>query len=109
TTSSKSAFNSTAKFVNINVSRFQTYKMDAVQVVGDAKVSLALLTEQLDGYESAYGEEIADLKANWEKERERLANITFSTEDFTPEIDDDFGQERLTQYSEALNTELPQT
>lgn len=109
TTSSKSAFNSTAKFVNINVSRFQTYKMDAVQVVGDAKVSLALLTEQLDGYEAAYGEEIADLKANWEKERERLANITFSTEDFTPEIDDDFGQERLNQYSEALNTELPQT
>src|SRR5699024_12365756 len=48
TTSSKTAFNfADATFININVSRMQTYKWDALQLVGDAKVTIEQLTEIL--------------------------------------------------------------
>lgn len=110
TTSSKTAFNfDKTKFVNLNVNRGQAYKMDAIQVVGDAKESLQYLIESLEGYKTEFGDRTSKLKEEWSKERERLENLDFSYDNFTPEIKDNFGQEKLSEYSEALNTELPQT
>lgn len=44
TTSSKTAFDfENTKFVNINVNRVDAYKLDAIQVVGDAKESIRAL------------------------------------------------------------------
>lgn len=110
TTSSKTAFDfEKAKFLNINVSRLQAYKLDAFQVVADAKRTLEQLAPALAGYKTEFGGAIAAWKEEWLAERERLSRVTFSRENFTPEIKDHFTQEVLNEYADALNTELTQT
>ncbi|MGJ3194884.1 3D-(3,5/4)-trihydroxycyclohexane-1,2-dione acylhydrolase (decyclizing) [Peribacillus frigoritolerans] len=110
TTSSKTAFDfERTKFLNINVSRLQTYKLDGFQVVADAKVALENLEALLVGYETEYGEILGDWKAEWLSERTRLSTVTFSRENFKPEIKDQFSQQVLNEYSDALKTELAQS
>lgn len=109
-TSSKTAFDfASAKFLNINVSRMQTYKFDAFQVVADAKTTLDRLFPLLEGYESEFGSRIGQLKDEWLAERERLGKVEFNREAFNPEIKNHFSQEILNEYADALNTELAQT
>ncbi|MFB6499156.1 3D-(3,5/4)-trihydroxycyclohexane-1,2-dione acylhydrolase (decyclizing) [Bacillus haynesii] len=109
-TSSKTAFDfDNAKFLNINVSRMQAYKLDAFQVVADAKVTLGKLHGLLEGYKSEFGSSIKELKDEWLAERDRLSKVTFKRENFTPEIKDHFSQEILNEYADVLQTELPQT
>ncbi|MCR6616529.1 3D-(3,5/4)-trihydroxycyclohexane-1,2-dione acylhydrolase (decyclizing) [Bacillus velezensis] len=109
-TSSKTAFDfDKAKFLNINVSRMQAYKLDAFQVVADAKVTLGRLHGLLDGYKSAFGTAIKDWKDEWLAERDRLGKITFTRDAFKPEIKNHFSQDVLNEYADALETELPQT
>ncbi|MDQ0880395.1 3D-(3,5/4)-trihydroxycyclohexane-1,2-dione acylhydrolase (decyclizing) [Peribacillus sp. V2I11] len=110
TTSSKTAFDfERTKFLNINVSRLQSYKLDGFQVVADAKVALENLEALLVGYETEYGEMLGDWKAEWLSERTRLSQVTFSRENFMPEIKNQFSQQVLNEYSDALNTELAQS
>ncbi|AMR52279.1 3D-(3,5/4)-trihydroxycyclohexane-1,2-dione acylhydrolase (decyclizing) [Bacillus amyloliquefaciens] len=109
-TSSKTAFDfDKAKFLNINVSRMQAYKLDAFQVVADAKVTLGRLHGLLDGYKSAFGTAIKDWKDEWLAERDRLGKVTFTRDAFKPEIKNHFSQDVLNEYADALGTELPQT
>ncbi|MGM0860621.1 MAG: 3D-(3,5/4)-trihydroxycyclohexane-1,2-dione acylhydrolase (decyclizing) [Bacillota bacterium] len=109
-TSSKTAFDfDKAKFLNINVSRMQAYKLDAFQVVADAKVTLGKLHGILEGYKSEFGSTIQDLKEEWLTERDRLSKVTFKREEFVPEIKNHFNQDVLNEYADALDTELPQT
>ncbi|WP_375004749.1 3D-(3,5/4)-trihydroxycyclohexane-1,2-dione acylhydrolase (decyclizing) [Bacillus velezensis] len=109
-TSSKTAFDfDKAKFLNINVSRMQAYKLDAFQVVADAKVTLGRLHGLLDGYKSAFGTAIKDWKNEWLAERDRLGKVTFTRDAFEPEIKNHFSQDVLNEYADALETELPQT
>ncbi|WP_369547413.1 3D-(3,5/4)-trihydroxycyclohexane-1,2-dione acylhydrolase (decyclizing) [Bacillus velezensis] len=109
-TSSKTAFDfDKAKFLNINVSRMQAYKLDAFQVVADAKVTLGRLHGLLDGYKSAFGTAIKDWKDEWLAERDRLGKVTFTRDAFEPEIKNHFSQDVLNEYADALGTELPQT
>ncbi|MFT4429105.1 3D-(3,5/4)-trihydroxycyclohexane-1,2-dione acylhydrolase (decyclizing) [Bacillus velezensis] len=109
-TSSKTAFDfDKAKFLNINVSRMQAYKLDAFQVVADAKVTLGRLYGLLDGYKSAFGTAIKDWKDEWLAERDRLGKVTFTRDAFEPEIKNHFSQDVLNEYADALETELPQT
>ncbi|KAA0835452.1 3D-(3,5/4)-trihydroxycyclohexane-1,2-dione acylhydrolase (decyclizing) [Bacillus paralicheniformis] len=109
-TSSKTAFDfDNSKFLNINVNRMQAYKLDAFQVVADAKVTLGKLHGLLEGYKSEFGSIIKELKDEWLAERERLSKVTFKRENFTPEIKDHFSQEILNEYADVLQTELPQT
>ena len=89
TTSSKWLFqNDNVRFVAINNSRYHAYKFDAVKAVGDAKVTVQALAEILraKGYKSAYTNEIADAKAEWDAELERLGGIVCTGEDFEPII-----------------------
>ncbi|RSK58150.1 3D-(3,5/4)-trihydroxycyclohexane-1,2-dione acylhydrolase (decyclizing) [Bacillus canaveralius] len=110
TTSSKTAFNfESTKFLNINVSRLQAYKLDAFQVVADARTTLEQLSPMLEGYKSEFGNVITELKEQWLAERDRLGKVTFSRESFNPEIKGQFRQEVLNEYAEALNTEFAQT
>ncbi|MGG0844936.1 3D-(3,5/4)-trihydroxycyclohexane-1,2-dione acylhydrolase (decyclizing) [Peribacillus simplex] len=110
TTSSKTAFDfERTKFLNINVSRLQTYKLDGFQVVADAKVALENLEALLVGYETEYGEMLGEWKAEWLSERTRLSQVTFSRENFMPEIKSQFSQQVLNEYSDALKTELAQS
>ena len=76
TTSSKSAFrNEAVQFVNLNVSTFDSAKLDAFAVACDAKAGLQALQQSLNaanyraGYEPA---EIAGLKEQWDAEVDRL-------------------------------------
>lgn len=109
-TSSKTAFDfDKAKFLNINVSRMQAYKLDAFQVVADAKVTLGRLHGLLDGYKSAFGTAIKDWKDEWLAERDRLGKVAFTRDAFEPEIKNHFSQDVLNEYADALETELPQT
>uniref|UniRef100_UPI0005F84FD9 thiamine pyrophosphate-dependent enzyme n=1 Tax=Domibacillus enclensis TaxID=1017273 RepID=UPI0005F84FD9 len=109
TTSSKTQFDfDTTSFLNINVSRLQAYKMDAFQVVADAKAALEQLAPLLEGYETAFGASLSEWKAEWLAERDRLANVTFSRDDFSPEIKEQFSQDILNEYADALGTEFTQ-
>ncbi|WP_017814124.1 MULTISPECIES: 3D-(3,5/4)-trihydroxycyclohexane-1,2-dione acylhydrolase (decyclizing) [Paenibacillus] len=109
-TSSKTAFDfDNTRFLNINVSRLQAYKLDAVQVVADAKTTLARLLERLDGYKSDFAPAIAELKQQWDAERDRLGKVKFQRSGFTPEVKNHFSQDILNEYADALGTELTQT
>lgn len=89
TTSSKWLWGDTCKFVNINVSEFQSLKMDAVPVVADAKDALPRLEKLLEGYKPAYTSEVKDAQSRWRTELERLDAMVFEdTPDWTPIIND---------------------
>ena len=89
TTASKWLFKEDCQFVNINVSEFQAIKMEAVPVVADAKDTLPRLLAKLDGYKAPYTNEVADAKAKWVAELNRLDNMLFeNTDEWTPIIND---------------------
>lgn len=89
TTSSKWLWSDTCRFVNINVSEFQSLKMDAVPVVADAKDALPRLEKLLEGWKPAYTNEVKDAQARWREELARLDAVVFSdTPDWTPIIND---------------------
>ncbi|MDT8859242.1 3D-(3,5/4)-trihydroxycyclohexane-1,2-dione acylhydrolase (decyclizing) [Alkalihalobacillus sp. MEB130] len=109
-TSSKTIFNfDEAKFLNVNVSRMQAYKLDGFQVVADARTTFEALTPLLEGYESEFGNMITELKEEWLAERDRLSKVTFNRENFVPEIKNHFSQEVMNEYADALGTEFAQT
>ena len=89
TTSSKWLFQGeNVRFVTINNNRYHAYKYDAVKAVGDAKATVTALAEILraKGYKSAYTNEVAEAKAEWDAELERLGGIVCTGEDFEPII-----------------------
>ena len=98
TSGSKALFqNEDVEFLTINASDFHAEKMDAVKIVGDAKVCLEELNKQLreEGYKSAYGSEPERAKADWASELSRLHGIKFTKTGFKAEVPD--------QIEEALN------
>ena len=89
TTASKWLFKDECKFVNINVSEFQSLKMEAIPVVADAKDALPRLEKLLEGYKPAYASEVKDAQARWKAELERLDHMTFAdSPDWAPIIND---------------------
>lgn len=114
TTSSKWIFqNPNVQYVNINVSRFHAYKLDGIQVVGDAGAALEMLDEALGktGYHvsDAYAADIKAAKAAYTKEVERVFHIQFG-DNFVPEVNDDFDYKAAEKaYKEAVGETLPQT
>ncbi len=107
TTASKWLFREDVTFVNINVSEFQAYKLDAVRVIADAKVALPALAAKLGGYTTAYGHEIAQAKDKWNKELNRLDNIDY-TKEFIPEVND-ANANSAHDFARDLNACLTQT
>lgn len=109
-TSSKTAFDfEKTSFLNININRMQAYKMDAVQVIADAKVTLRKILDNLGDYQTTYGDNINELKKEWDNERTRLSTIQYDRTNFDPEIKDQFNQDVLNDYADTLNTELIQS
>lgn len=110
TTASKSLFrHPQVDFLTINIAAFDAMKLDAVPVVADARAALQALHGVLapTGYQAAYGNEIAQARAAWEQEWQRLAAIEVD-EQFVPEV---AGQldDRLPEYMDTLQTHLTQT
>jgi 3D-(3,5/4)-trihydroxycyclohexane-1,2-dione acylhydrolase (decyclizing) len=78
TTASKTAFqNPQVRFVNINVAEFDAFKHAAIPLTADARATLEELSGALDGYRVDDGctAQIADLKAAWEAEVDRLFHL----------------------------------
>ena len=107
TTSSKWLFREDAKFVNINVSEFQAYKMDATPVIADAREALEKLETALTGYKTGYHGEIERAIGDWKKEYDRLAGIEFG-EGYVPEINDANAHSAF-DYAKDMDASLTQT
>ncbi len=107
TTSSKWLFREDAKFVNINVSEFQSYKMEATPVIADARDALEKLEKALEGYKTGYNGEIEKAIEGWKKEYDRLAGIEFG-EGYVPEIKDANANSAFT-YAKDMDASLTQT
>ncbi len=78
TTASMTAFqNPNVKFININTAEFDAYKVGAIAVVADARVALEQIGGALSGHKvsRAYAAEIAELKAIWDAEVDRLFHL----------------------------------
>lgn len=76
-TSSKSAYDSGAPIVSININDMDAYKMGSEPYFADAKLALKQLSEKLKakGYKSAYKSEISDVKKEWADELKRLFSV----------------------------------
>lgn len=109
TTASKWLFNENCKFVNINVSEFQAFKMDAIPVIADAKDTLPRLAKLLEGYKSSYTGEILDAKKAWSVELNRLDGFTYeNTEDWKPLVVD-ANTASAHRFAKDVNAQLTQT
>ncbi len=107
TTSSKWLFREDAKFVNINVSEFQAYKMYATPVIADARDALEKLETALTGYKTGYHGEIERAIEGWKKEYDRLAGVEFG-EGYVPEINDANAHSAF-DYAKDMDASLTQT
>jgi 3D-(3,5/4)-trihydroxycyclohexane-1,2-dione acylhydrolase (decyclizing) len=78
TSASKTAFqNPNVRFININVAEFDSYKHAAVPLTGDARATLEELQGAIAGYavSDGYRLKIANFRADWEKEVDRIYAI----------------------------------
>lgn len=101
TTSSKWLFqHPDVSFLNINVNRFDAFKLDGVQVVGDARLALTALEQRLvqAGYQAGWEGSVTSARNKYQAEVERVYSVEYSGEDFVPEIDDHL--DRQTVYAE---------
>ena len=85
TTSSKWLY-AASQIVTVNASDFHAAKLDAVMLRADAEVGIRVLDAVLDGYKSAYTDEIANAKAVWDQEMARLCAVQYTGKDFIPEV-----------------------
>jgi len=78
TTASKTAFqNPGVRFVNINVAEFDSLKHAGLPVPADARAALEQMEAALSGYtvDPAYAGCIAEWRARWEEETDRIFNL----------------------------------
>lgn len=107
TTASKWLFPETAKYVNINVSEFQAYKLDAVRVVADAREALTALSAALGDYKAPYSGQIESARARWAAELGRLDGIVCG-EGYVPEVQDE-NSDSWKRYAHDVGSTLTQT
>lgn len=107
TTSSKWLFSS-AQVATINASAFHAGKLDAVQMVADAREGIDALDVAIGDYTSAYATQIIDAKADWAKEMARLSAVEYTGDDFIPENKVRMS-DSLRKYNEATGGSICQT
>jgi 3D-(3,5/4)-trihydroxycyclohexane-1,2-dione acylhydrolase (decyclizing) len=111
TTGSKQLFqNENVQFLSINTSEYHAYKLDATKVVGDAKLALQKLEEELSNidYKSSYSDEIQKAKEAWNKEVDRLYSIRYEENEFIPEAGDHLPHV-LPEFAEQFGSTITQT
>ena len=89
TTSSKSQFqNPDVKFLHINVNSMDAYKLSAIPLLGDAKVTLNELNEILSEYkiDSDYSATLENRKNDWISELDRVTNLSPNDELQQPNV-----------------------
>ena len=91
TTASKWIFqHPDVSFLNINVSNFDSYKLDGVQLLADAREGLTALTAALASqhYSNDWGSQIEQAQSQLLKETQRVYQVEYSGDGFIPEIAD---------------------
>ncbi|WP_367143397.1 3D-(3,5/4)-trihydroxycyclohexane-1,2-dione acylhydrolase (decyclizing) [Pantoea stewartii] len=91
TTSSKWIFqHPSVRFLNINVSSFDAWKLDGIPLLADAREALNALDTSLknDAWQASWGERITDLLSSQLKETQRVYQAVWREKSFVPEIDD---------------------
>ncbi|SMB84454.1 3D-(3,5/4)-trihydroxycyclohexane-1,2-dione hydrolase [Pasteurella testudinis DSM 23072] len=113
TTSSKWIFqNPDVEFLNINIARFDAYKLDGVQVTADAKASLQQLQPLLQdaGYQAQWHDQVAQAKQQFEQELNRVYNVTYSGKEFVPEVNDQLDTQAVYQeFQQITGSSLTQS
>ncbi|KEA53661.1 3D-(3,5/4)-trihydroxycyclohexane-1,2-dione hydrolase [Mangrovibacter sp. MFB070] len=113
TTSSKWIFhNPDVQYVNINVSRFDAFKLDGLQVQGDARVSLDMLKTRLETqhYQASWGDKIREVRARYHDEVERVYAVEYAGEAFKPEIEDSMDVRKVyAEFNQITRSWLTQT
>ena len=110
TTASKSLFrNPDVEFLTINTSEYHAEKLDAVPVIGDAKLCLGQLQKALKklSYRSAYTNEIYVAQDAWAAERRMLSAVACG-EGFQTEIPG-WGPEKLEEFLRCHGGAVTQT
>lgn len=75
-TGSRSQFqNPEVDILSINVNSFDAHKMNASQILADAKLTLEALDVAIGGYKAGHAEQIKALKAEWDAEVDRILTI----------------------------------
>ncbi|MCL2107211.1 MAG: 3D-(3,5/4)-trihydroxycyclohexane-1,2-dione acylhydrolase (decyclizing) [Oscillospiraceae bacterium] len=82
TTASKWLFSEDCKFLNININKFHAQKLDAACLIADARTGLDALLDGLEEYQSQWGGEIAEARAVWAAEMQRLAGYHYEAGGF---------------------------
>lgn len=78
TTASKTIFqNPGVKFININLFEMDAFKHGGIPLTGDARETLRELEEQVNDFkvDQSISKEITNLKAEWERETDRLFHL----------------------------------
>lgn len=89
-------------YLNINVNNFDSYKLDGVQLLADAREGLTALEAGLNGFENHWGGQIEQVQSKLLKETQRVYAATFNTDDFIPEIADHIDRTALFAEFERL-------
>ncbi|WP_312240525.1 3D-(3,5/4)-trihydroxycyclohexane-1,2-dione acylhydrolase (decyclizing) [Pantoea sp.] len=98
TTASKWIFqHPEVSYLNINVSNFDSYKLDGVQLLADAREGLTALDGRLaaQGYASGWGSQIEQAQSKLLKETQRVYQAAYTGDGFIPEIDDHLDREAV--------------
>ncbi|CUU22492.1 malonic semialdehyde oxidative decarboxylase [Duffyella gerundensis] len=113
TTASKWIFqHPDVSFLNINVSNFDSYKLDGVQLLADAREGLSALDTRLaaQGFNSGWGAQIEQAQSKLLKETQRVYAAVYSGEGFVPEIDDHLDREAVwAEFNRLTNSFLTQS
>jgi len=91
TTASKWIFqHPEVSFLNVNVSNFDSYKLDGAQLLADAREALVALEAGLadKNYRNDWGDRIAQAQSKLLKETQRVYQVEYSGDGFIPEIAD---------------------
>ncbi len=98
TTASKWIFqHPSVRFLNINVSNFDAWKLDGIPLLSDAREALTALDAALShkGWLAGWGEQIACVQDSQMKETQRVYQATWQEKGFIPEIDDHLDRESV--------------
>ncbi|MGY5956511.1 3D-(3,5/4)-trihydroxycyclohexane-1,2-dione acylhydrolase (decyclizing) [Kosakonia sp. BK9b] len=98
TTASKWIFqHPSVRFLNINVSNFDAWKLDGIPLLSDAREALTSLDAALShkGWLAGWGEQIACVQDSQLKETQRVYQATWQEKAFIPEIDDHLDRESV--------------
>ncbi|WAH55206.1 3D-(3,5/4)-trihydroxycyclohexane-1,2-dione acylhydrolase (decyclizing) [Pseudomonas silvicola] len=112
TTSSKWLYqNPEVQFLNLNVNGADVLKLDAVQVLADAKLALQQLAEPLarQGYRAGWGNQVIEARARLQAEVERVYSVGYRSQDFVPEVVDGLDPAVLREFIELTGSALTQS